>query len=112
MTSFTEPTEGVRLSIETRREDGLVTLVLRGEADIASLDRLEATLAQVRIDGARAVHVDLTELEFADVATLRHLMRFAQRARAKGHQVTTGGARPVLRKVAVLLGGEDTLGLA
>ena len=112
MTSFTEPNDGVRLTIETRREDGVVTLVLRGEADIASLERLESTLAQVEIDGARAVHVDLTELDFADVATLRHLMRFAQRARAKGHQVTSRGARPVLRRVATLLGGDDMLGLA
>jgi anti-anti-sigma factor len=112
LTSFTEPSAGSRLSIETHREDGVVTLVLRGEADIATVDRLEATLAQVEVDGARAVHVDLTELDFADVATLRHLMWFAQRARASGHQVTSRGARPVLRKVAALLGGEDTLGLA
>jgi anti-anti-sigma factor len=110
--SLTDSPDGVRLGIETRQQDGVVTLVLLGEADIATVDRLEATLAQIEVDGVRAVHVDLTELDFADVATLRQLMLFARRARSNGHQVTTGGARPVLRKVAVLLGGEDTLGLA
>jgi anti-anti-sigma regulatory factor len=112
MTSFDEPTELLRLGIETRSENGLVTITLRGEADFATVERLEATLEQVELAGDRAVHVDLTELDFADVAILRQLMLFAQRARGRGHQVTTGGARPVLRKIAGLLGGEDTLGLA
>jgi anti-anti-sigma factor len=112
MTSFAQPSEGVRFGIETRRVDGVVTLVLRGEADIASVDRLEATLTRVEMDGARAVHVDLTELEFADVAAVRHLVLFARRARDNGHRVTSCGARPVLRRLAALLGGEDTLDLA
>ena len=112
MTSFAEPADDVRHGIETRCHDGVVTLVLRGEADIATVDRLEATLARIEADGTRTVHVDLTELEFADVAALRHLMLFAARARSKGHQVTSSGARPVLRRVAGLLGGEDALGLA
>ena len=112
MTSFDEPTDVTHFGIDTRREDGVVTIILRGEADIATIDRFEATLERVEIDGARAVHVDLSELEFADVATLRHLIRFAHRARSSGHRVTCGGARPVLRKVAGLLGGDDLLGVA
>jgi anti-anti-sigma factor len=112
MTSFAGPTDGVRLGIETRRRGGVITITLRGEADIATVDRLGATLGQVEVEDARVVHVDLTELDFADVATLRQLMLFARRARSNGHQVTTGGAKPVLRKVTGLLGGEDTLGLA
>jgi anti-anti-sigma factor len=112
MTSFAEPDGDVRLGIETRRQGSVLTLILRGEADIATVDRLEAALTRIEVDGTHAVHVDLTDLDFADVATLRHLMLFARRARSNGHQVTSGGAKPVLRKVANLLGGEDLLSLA
>ena len=86
-------------------------ICIRGEADISTLERLEAALDDVRLNGAKSVHLDLSELDFADAATLRRLTVFAIRAKETGHEVTTGGASPTLRTFAGLLGLGDHLGL-
>jgi anti-anti-sigma regulatory factor len=91
------------LCIKILDRDDSAWVILQGEADIATLGDLEAALAHLELDDAKPVHLDVTELTFADVATIRRLAIFAQRARQAGHSVRTCGARPGLRKVANIL---------
>ena len=86
-------------------------VILEGEADIATLAHLRDALGQVVLDGARPVQLDVTELVFADVATIRQLATFARQARQSGHSVRTCGAGPTLSKVATILGFRTELGI-
>jgi anti-anti-sigma regulatory factor len=88
-----------------------VRVALLGEADISTLDRREAALDDVEVNGAKSVHLDLSELDFADAATIRRLTVFAIRAKETGYDVTTCGASPTFRMAATVLGVRDQLGL-
>jgi anti-anti-sigma factor len=99
------------LRVETVHEALATRIILIGEADIANVDALEAALAGVCLAGASQVQLQVSELAFADVATLRLLMAFARQTRRSGRQVVTLGAKPVLEKVARILGADADLGL-
>lgn len=101
-----------RLRVETVHREDAFWLVLRGEADIATLEQLEDALAHVELDRAKPVHLHLTDLDFADVATLRELTNFARQAKQAGHDIKTCGATPTLRKVALLLSLHQDLGIS
>jgi anti-anti-sigma regulatory factor len=100
------------LRVETITGTDIVWVHLHGQADISTLGDLDAALEQVELDGARCVHLHLNDLDFADVATIRRLTAFARKATRAGHEVTTCGASPMLRKVAHLLRVHEDLGIA
>jgi anti-anti-sigma factor len=100
------------LKIETTQDEDAVWVILQGEADIATLQHLEAALGRIGLDGAQRVHLQVADLDFADVSTLRQLTLFAKQARQAGRDVRTVGARPILRKVAQLMSVHHDLGLA
>lgn len=110
--SLIDPDDVNNLRIETATGEDIAWVTLHGEADISTLGDLEAALEHVELNGATAVHLHVTELEFADIATIRRLTAFARRAKQTGHEVQTCGANPTLRKVARLLRVHDDLGLA
>ena len=86
-------------------------LILQGEADLATLQELETALARIHLDDAKAIHLHLDRLTFADVATLRRLTAFARSAKQSGYDIRTCGANPMIRKVARLLSVQEDLGL-
>ena len=100
------------IRVETIDEGQMVRVVLIGEADIANLDTLQAALAGVEPDGARAVQLHVSELAFVDIAALRALAAFAAQMKSTGRNVATFGATPVVEKVARILDVDDTLGLS
>jgi anti-anti-sigma factor len=106
------PIDVHNLRIETADSEHSVRVVLHGEADIATLQRLETSLARVVLDHVKHVDLDLTGLDFADVSSLRQLATFAREAKQAGRSVRSRGARPILRKVARLMSVHDDLGLA
>lgn len=111
MTISTHPGRS-RLSVETINRTDAAWLVLQGEADIATLEELEAALTRVQLSGVKSVHLHLADLDFADVSTLCQLTDFARRARESGRDIRTCGARPIVRKLAHLLSFQDDLGLS
>jgi anti-sigma B factor antagonist len=70
-------------SIEERRHDGTVVLTLRGELDLASADRVEARLAELRAAGQPAL-LDIDELDFMDSSGLRLVLNAAEKSDASG----------------------------
>jgi anti-anti-sigma factor len=104
--SALEPLEHVPvppLHIETTKRENTVLVHLRGEADLGNHEQLRSGLLQVRLDGADAVHLMLSELTFCDLCALRHLVAFAGRVREAGRQLSAHGARPTIKKVAGLV---------
>jgi anti-anti-sigma regulatory factor len=108
---LTGPDDVRDFRIATHKGNDTAWILLRGEADISTLDQLETALERVDLDGTRSVHLDVSELAFVDAATIRRLTVFAVRARQAGHHVDTCGAGPTFRMVARLLGVRDHLRL-
>lgn len=105
------PVEACRLRVETIDHDHAVWILLRGEADIATLVHLEASLARIPIEGSKSVHLHVADLDFCDVSTLLQLTDFARTVTKAGQHVTTCGARPIIHKVARLLDVHGDLGM-
>ena len=100
-----------RLSIETVDNDDAARIVIRGEADVANAHHLAAALDNISLDGAKNVKLQVSDLAFIDVSTLRHLTAFATRLREEGRTVETHGARPMLQRMVLELDVDGVFGL-
>jgi anti-anti-sigma factor len=69
------------LQIEAHDHDGLAHVVLTGELDLSTIDRLEQELARVEGEGPAVVALDLSRLTFLDSSGLRVIVGADQRAR-------------------------------
>lgn len=78
------------------------TLTLHGELDLANHEQLRADLAAPGLAGIQCVHVDLSSLDFCDVAAFRELVAFAVKVHDDGGRVIGTGAKPTLRKLAAI----------
>lgn len=110
MTSSADHDDG-RLVVETANSGDAASIMIQGEADTANLERLEAALTCIELDGQRVVHIDVAGLHFIDVPALRQLTVFAMQMRQNGYDVTTRGAQPLVHEVACILDVRDKLGL-
>ncbi len=103
---------GASLVIDAHKDAHTASIVLHGEADIATCHYLAATLTKLHLEDAAAIQVDVADLEFCDVGSLEQLLLFAREMRSAGRAVTTRGARPIFRRLADLLGVTHDLGIA
>ena len=97
--------------IEFRHSNDIAWVVLQGEADVSTLELLEAALEHTELTGTTSIHLQVSELDFADAATVRRLTVFAKRARQSGRDIKTCGANPTFRLLARVLDARDALGL-
>lgn len=95
--------EAPPLGVETTARENALWVELTGEADLGNHEQLLAGLTRVRLDGADAVHLVLTELTFCDLCAYRHIISFATRVRAAGRELSAHGASPTIKKIAGLL---------
>jgi anti-anti-sigma factor len=98
------PREAARGSVSpftTRIEfrNGVASIALVGDLDIATLPVLQADLARVEGDGAEAIMLDLRELAFLDSSGLQAVLSAKSRARANGHRFILIGASPNARRL-------------
>lgn len=111
MTSHLDPRDTC-LRVETITRESAAWVIIHGEADLANLEHLEDALARVELNDAKWVHLHVSDLDFIDVATLSRLTAFAQWVRQTGRDIATCGARPMLQKMARILGYQTDLGLS
>lgn len=76
-----------RFEVTTSSADGVATVVLEGELDIATAPLLDATLADVERNGTGTVLLDLARVQFIDSTGLRSLLSARQRAEAAGRKL-------------------------
>lgn len=79
------------LAVQHERTADLATVRIVGELDLSTVDRLRAALTELPGD-AREVHLDLSDLAFADSTGLKELLVFGRRVQDED---------AVLRTVAV-----------
>lgn len=87
------------LKIAVEEENGLSTLSLRGELDIATADRLAKSLADIEGKEPRTIVLDLTELEFIDSSGLRVIVAADSEARRAGRRVVVVEGPEAVRRV-------------
>jgi anti-anti-sigma factor len=69
------------LEIEAHRHDGLAHVVLTGELDLSTVEKVEKELARIEGEGPATVALDLSRLTFLDSSGLRLIVSADQRAR-------------------------------
>jgi len=78
---------GGQLGVLDVVRDGVHTLTLTGELDIASFPLLETATRQLTANGARSITLDLRDLQFMDLAGLRAILEVHERAEEDGYEL-------------------------
>ena len=79
-------------------------IVLSGEADLASVAQLSALITAQLSRGTRQLTIDVSELRFADSATVRTLVLAAKTLKYRGGSLVLLRPRPPITKLLDLLG--------
>lgn len=90
-------------------QNGVTSLALTGELDIATVPVLETALSGVDDDGAGPIVVDLREVTFIDAAGVRALLRAHERSVMSGHRLLLVGASDPAQRVFRLTGTDHLL---
>lgn len=83
---------------------------LIGELDLATLNVLSTLIEQQIATGHLDVHIDLSGLVFCDVRGLRGLLEARRRLASARGRLTFTAPRPLLSRLAVLVGAAGDLG--
>lgn len=75
------------LEVETRPGDGLVQVMLRGELDLSTVERVETELGAVEAGEEKLLVLDLSGLTFLDSTGLRLMVTADQRAQKDGRRL-------------------------
>lgn len=90
------------LEVETHQRDGLAHILLRGELDLSTVNKVQEELRRVEADSPPVVILDLSRLTFLDSTGLRCLVTADQRARdADRRVVLVRGPDPVQRVFSI-----------
>lgn len=106
-----------QFSATINSRNGVASIALCGELDIATVSELEGHLAPFESDGVSAIMLDMRELTFIDSVALSSIVRARQRAESNGQRLILVGARPTARRLfeltstEYLLDDEETVGV-
>jgi anti-sigma B factor antagonist len=90
------------LEIETQNRDGLVHVLLRGELDLSTVNKVQDELRRIEAASPTILVLDLSKLTFLDSTGLRCLVTADQRARDDGRRVVlVRGPDPVQRVFSI-----------
>ena len=90
------------LEVETLRRDGLAHVVLRGELDLSTVEKVEQELDAVQAGEDKLLVLDLSGLTFLDSTGLRLMVTADQRAQKEGRRlVIVKGPEPVQRVFSI-----------
>jgi anti-sigma B factor antagonist len=99
---------GPDMAFELGREpDGAPVISLRGELDMANVDRLDETMRPVLSTDPDRLVVDVSRLEFADSSAIAKLVLWNKSVRS----MEVRGASPLLRRILSAMGLDEMLRL-
>ncbi len=97
------------LRISSAPADGVVTISLQGELDLASASQLEEHFAALDEQRPSRVVVDLGGLAFIDSSGLRVLLLADAHAREQGYELVLLPGRDAVQRVFEMTGALDVL---
>jgi anti-anti-sigma factor len=93
----------------SREKDGVVTIALSGELDLAAVPILTDNLAPFEGNGVSTIVLDLQDLTFIDSSGLLAFLEARRRAMSNGHRLLLSGAGPAARRLFELTGTQSLL---
>ena len=106
-----------QFTAQVNSRNGVASIALRGELDMATIPDLEGHLAPFESNGVSAIMLDMRELTFIDSTALHSLVRARERAKTNGQRLILVGARPSARRLfeitrtGYLLDDQDAAGV-
>lgn len=97
------------LELETRRGEGLVQLMLRGELDLSTVQKVEDELEAVEGGEDKLVVLDLSGLTFLDSTGLRLMVTADQRAQKDGRRLVIVKGPETVQRVFSITKLDETL---
>ena len=97
------------LEVETRPGAGLVHLVLRGELDLSTVERVENELDAVETGDEKLLVLDLSGLTFLDSTGLRLMVTADQRAQKDGRRLVIVKGPETVQRVFSITKLDETL---
>lgn len=92
----------VPFGIAVRPDRLRIVVALEGELDLATVDRVDEQIAQLRTAGFTSIVLDLRALTFIDATGLRLLLRLDAASRSDGFAFAIiDGCEPVRRLLAI-----------
>ena len=89
--------------------NGVTSIALVGELDMATAPILNDQLTVTEQDGSKAIVLDLRDLSFMDSSGLHELVQAYRRSETNGHRLLVVGANPSTRRLCELTGTEFLL---
>jgi anti-sigma B factor antagonist len=86
--------------------NGVASLALVGELDLATVSMLEEHLALLEGDGVEAIMLDLRDITFLDCTALQAFLAARDRANENGHRLVVVEASSCARRLFTLAGTE------
>ena len=97
------------LDVEIRPGPGLVQLVLSGELDLSTVDKVENELGSVEEGEERMLVLDLSALTFLDSTGLRLMVTANQRAQKDGRRLVIVKGPETVQRVFSITKLDETL---
>ncbi len=104
-----QPPKFGELDISTEREDGVHTIRLAGELDVATAPRVEEELKQAEASDAATMVLDLSGLTFMDSTGVRLVLSAHARSRQDSDRLQLVRGSHAVHRVFELSGVADTL---
>lgn len=97
------------LTISSSIDDGVASLALHGELDLASAPALESRLSSIEAQAPSRLVIDLADLQFIDSTGLRLLLQADARWRQRGSELVLRPGEPAVQRVFDVTGALDVL---
>jgi anti-sigma B factor antagonist len=93
----------------SQEKDGVATIALSGELDMATAPILSDSLALFEGNGVSTIVLDLHDLTFIDSTGLHAFLEARNRAMSNGHRLLLSGAGPAARRLIEITGTQFLL---
>jgi anti-sigma B factor antagonist len=94
-------------ALSVTQSDGKLTLVVVGELDLESAEKLKHDVTELRPAGTTEIVLDLRQLDFIDSSGLRALLALRDESRGNGNALTLIPPAPTVRRVFEITGTSD-----
>ncbi|HEX5938073.1 MAG TPA: STAS domain-containing protein [Actinomycetota bacterium] len=100
---------GQALNTRIDARNGVTSIALSGELDMATVPVLKDQLAASEQNGTKEIVLDLRDLRFIDSSGLHEIVRAYRRSETNGHRLLVVGASPLTRRMCEITGTEFLL---
>jgi anti-sigma B factor antagonist len=100
---------GETFSTRIDARNGVTSIALIGELDLATVPVLNNQLAALEQNGTKAIVLDLRDLRFVDSSGLHEIARAYRRSETSGRRLLVVGANPLTRRMCEITDTEFLL---